>query len=140
MRKTFLAAITLCAFLATANETQNAKPSPQPTQEVNPCASATTQQEMNQCSATEFQKADERLNRIYGKLMKSFNDEESKTSLRTIEKAWIQYRDLHCGAVRRQYEGGSMAPMVLASCMTTVTNHRIEEIKAAYESPDVSLE
>jgi len=63
-----------------------------------------------------------------------------KQTLRTIEKTWIQYRDLHCLDARRQYEGGSMAPMVWANCMTTATNHRIEEIKDAYENPDLSLE
>jgi uncharacterized protein YecT (DUF1311 family) len=60
--------------------------------------------------------------------------------LKAAERAWIQYRDLHCDAARHQYEGGSMSPMVWADCMTTTTDHRIVDLKNAYGSGDRTLE
>lgn len=105
------------------------------------CGSDTTSQfDMNQCTANQYRKADAKLNIVYGKLMKSFQDATSGQNLRDIEKIWIQYRDLHCKDARSQYEGGSIAPAIWATCMTTTTNHRVEEIRAAYESEGLSLE
>jgi uncharacterized protein YecT (DUF1311 family) len=140
MPRIFLTAIILCTFFAIASGQENAKASTQSAQGTDPCANAITQQDMNQCAAAEYQKADAHLNRIYAKLIKSFKGSEANPSLRTIEKVWIKYRDLHCEDVRLQYEGGSIAPLEFANCMTIVTNHRIEEIKSAYDSGDVSLE
>ena len=104
------------------------------------CANAMTQQDMNQCTAAEYEKANQRLKRIHQKLMDSFNEKEPRNTLQTIEKSWIRYRDLHCEDVRRSYASGSIGPMAWANCMTALTNHRIEEIKNAYESPEFSLE
>jgi len=116
-----------------------------------------TQQEMNQCSGEQYRKADAQLNSVYTKLVhlmekdlsedqqrndlqqKNF-DEMAIQKLRAAEKAWIQYRNLHCDAARHQFEPGSMSPMVWADCMTNTTEHRIEEIKDAYELGDRNLE
>jgi len=72
--------------------------------------------------------------------LKLIPDDAEKQEVKTIEKAWLQYRDLHCASAKNQYKGGSIAPMVFADCMRMATNHRIEEIRAAYETPEVSLE
>jgi uncharacterized protein YecT (DUF1311 family) len=140
MLKTLLAVIVFLSCFAIAGETQQNEPPSQGPKQTDPCANAMTQHEMNQCAGVRYTKADERLNRMYAKLMASFHDEEKKQTLRTIEKAWLHYRDLHCEAARKEYEGGSIVPLIYANCMTMVTKHRIEEIKAAYENPELSLE
>jgi uncharacterized protein YecT (DUF1311 family) len=38
--------------------------------------------------------------------------------LRSAERAWIQYRHLHCNAARHLTDGGSVSPMVWANYMT----------------------
>lgn len=122
----------------------------------NPCDKANTQMEMNQCSWAEYRKADAHLNAIYQKLMASLesnladaqkvNDAQRKSAemevqnLKAAEKAWIGYRDAHCAAAKQLYDGGSIVPTVYANCMQLLTNHRIEELKAAYETPDQKLE
>lgn len=105
---------------------------------------------MNQCSAQEYRKADARLNALYAKLLHAFQKEiaqaarskdlERKTGgerglllLRQAERAWIQYRDLHCAAARHETEPGSMSPMVFSNCMTQLTEHRIRALTDAYE-------
>jgi uncharacterized protein YecT (DUF1311 family) len=122
----------------------------------NPCDKANSQREMNQCSWDEYGKADAHLNAIYRKIMASLqknladaqkvNDAQQKSAemeienLKAAEKAWIGYRDLHCAAAKQLYDGGSIVPTVYANCMQLLTNHRIEELKATYETPDQKLE
>jgi len=121
------------------------------------CDKAQSQIDLNQCSGEQYHLADDRLNAVYRKaldfLQKDVSDaqtrkdvEEEKYNqiaiekLKKAERAWIQYRDLHCDAARHQVGAGSMAPMVWAFCMAGTTLHRIEELKDAYENPDRKLE
>ena len=60
--------------------------------------------------------------------------------LKAVQRQWVRYRDLHCSAVRAQYEGGTISPMMWTTCMTETTNHRIEELKHGYEIGDVKLD
>ena len=108
-----------------------------------PCDAAMTQLDLNQCYGEQFRKADRRLNNVYASLLKQMQSEKNETAiqkLKAAEKAWLQYRDLHCDAARYEYEGGSMSPMVWAQCMAMTTEHRIEELKAAYETGETKLE
>jgi uncharacterized protein YecT (DUF1311 family) len=60
--------------------------------------------------------------------------------LKAAELAWVKYRDLQCEATGQQYEGGSIRPTIYSSCISMLTEHRIEEIKAAYENGERKLE
>jgi uncharacterized protein YecT (DUF1311 family) len=119
----------------------------------NPYDKAVSQIELNACSAEQYRKADERLNALYASLMNSLrsgaqqgSDDERKyqeiaiQKLTAAEKEWIKYRDLHCDAVKQQFEGGSIAPMMWSSCMEQVTNDRILEITNGYEAGDRKIE
>lgn len=102
-----------------------------------------TQLDLNQCYAEQFRKADAHLNKVYAGLLKQMQSEKREGAiqkLKTVEKAWLHYRDLHCDAAKDEYEGGSMSPMVWAQCMAMTAEHRIDEIKAAYENGDTKLE
>lgn len=108
-----------------------------------PCDAAATQLDLNQCYGQQFKNADAHLNKIYSSLVKQLQSVKNGTAvqkLQAAEKAWIRYRDLHCEAARFEFEGGSMSPMVWAQCMAMTTQHRIEEIKAAYETGERKLE
>jgi len=95
---------------------------------------------MNLCYGKQYSKADTHLNTVYRDQIKRLSagspqdqkQNESIQRLKSAQRAWITYRDLHCSIARDQYEGGSMAPMVWSMCMETVTEHRIEELSAAY--------
>ena len=116
-----------------------------------PCAGAETQAEANRCTTQQYGEADARLDSLYRKLLgeleKELADarrmknadqikyvEKGLTGLKEAERAWIRYRDLHCQAAAQQFEGGSIKPTIWNSCMTQVTEHRIEELKQAYET------
>lgn len=82
-----------------------------------------TQSEMNQCSAEDYKRADADLTKAYHKLEKS-------AGLITAERAWIAYRDAECAYETSSVEGGSMAPLVNATCMTQLTKERTSILKS----------
>lgn len=125
--------------------------------QVDPCAKAMTQSDLNLCEGQQYKKADARLNAIYRKLVGLIEtdlardkqqkyadivkfDETALVDLKKTEHLWIQYRDSQCDAAEQQIDGGSMAPMTWAICMTNVTEDRINELKDAYANPDRTLE
>jgi uncharacterized protein YecT (DUF1311 family) len=132
-------------------------PMPPTASQEGPCDKAMSQTEMNLCSGEEYRRAGARLNAVYAKALalmghdldeaRGRNDKRQEAyeqtaidKLKAAERAWIQYRDLHCDAAGQQYEGGSMRPMVVSDCLKQTTDHRIEEIKQAYEDGDRKLE
>jgi len=120
------------------------------------CEQATTQAQLNACSAEQYQKTDERLNAVYQRLLGRLSTETSPNSskdksqtpnlegatakLKAAEAAWINYRDLHCEAAAQLYEGASIKPSMWSNCMRDVTEDRVREIKHAYENGDWKLE
>ena len=142
MRRTFGLVIVLLV-LAVFGSAQNSKQRAEESQQKGPCDAAITQLDLNQCYGEQYRNADAHLNKIYGNLLKQLQSEKSATAIQKLqaaEKVWIRYRDLHCEAARLEFEGGSMSPMVWAQCMAMTTNHRMEEIKAAYETGERKLE
>ena len=114
-----------------------------------------SQAELNDSYGKEYQKDDARLNRVYHKAMESLqhdlaqagSDQAQKQSaqtaiddLKAAELAWIKCRDLQCEAASQQYQGGIMASMIHSMCMSMATEHRIDEIRQAYENDDRKLE
>lgn len=114
-----------------------------------PCATAITQLDIDTCYAQQWKMTDLSLNHTYRATVlalehelddarkHSDNDQLSLDSaaiadLKAAQDAWIKYRDLHCKAAGQQVQGGSIQPFVISQCMTLVTQHRIEEIRAAY--------
>jgi uncharacterized protein YecT (DUF1311 family) len=66
--------------------------------------------------------------------------EAAVQKLKLAEKAWMVYCDEHCAAAKQKYQGGSISPMIYANCMQLVTSHRIEELRAVYETAERKLE
>ena len=150
LQSTFVSGAILLLLGYVGSAQQVAKPARLGANQGYPCDKAETQAEMTACSGEQYRKADTRLNKVYAKVLSLLehdlrdagggNDKQQETyertaidKLKTAEKAWIQYRDLHCDAAGQQYEGGSMRPMIVSDCLKQTTDHRIEEIKQAYE-------
>lgn len=122
-------------LLFTVVPTQKAAQNKSTAPEQDSCTEAKSQFELNECMGKEYHKADARLNSLYAEIGADLQKNQDKSAidkLRAAERAWIQYRDLHCDAARNQFAGGTIAPTIWAACMTTVTEHRIEELKDAY--------
>lgn len=102
------------------------------------CANAVTQYDMNVCADRDYKAADKELNLQWVKTRKVVAewdadlDEQAKgavASLLKAQRAWIEYRDGQCNAAGYAVWGGSMYPMVVASCLTDLTRKRTEELK-----------
>ena len=93
-----------------------------------PCPEAQSQFEMNQCAGKAYKAADAELNKVYQKLA-AMLDEEEKSQLKTVETAWLKYRDANCEFVGDQFKGGSIRPMIYALCLADMTRNRTAELK-----------
>jgi uncharacterized protein YecT (DUF1311 family) len=99
------------------------------------CDNASTQLELNQCTAEQLKVVRARLSALYNEISADLvrnKDAVAINKLKAAQQAWLKYRQLHCDAARHQSSGASMSPMIWADCMTGVTLTRIQELKFAY--------
>lgn len=92
------------------------------------CDAAQTQADMTECSGQDYKSADKALNAEY-KRAEAALDKSVGLLLRDAQRAWISFRDKACKAEGALYGGGSMQPMVIADCMTRLTQRRTEDLK-----------
>jgi len=93
-----------------------------------PCANPLTQFDMNQCAGRAFRAADAAMSQVYRRLV-SMLDEEEKPQLKEAQTAWLKYRDTNCEFVADQYKGGSIRPLIQATCLGDMTKRRTTELK-----------
>ena len=87
------------------------------------CDSAITQADINKCTVAELKAEDSKLNNSYRNLQRVLNKSEKK-QLKTVQLAWIDFRDKACKFSARSSSGGSIYSMALNSCLTTYTQQR----------------
>ena len=92
------------------------------------CGQLATQLEMNQCAAENYSISDKALNQVYQQVRQGLDD-GAKARLTTAEERWIVFRDAHCNFESDRFEGGSIAPLIQASCMEQITDNRIAELQ-----------
>lgn len=90
------------------------------------CTAPQSQQLMNACANKDFDKADAALN-VAWTSAKSFGDAIGKgDALLKAQRAWLAYRDMACDVHASPYEGGSIQPLIRASCLTALTQERTQ--------------
>lgn len=88
------------------------------------CISPQTQQLMNACAYRDYEQADAALNAAW-KPAKEFADQIGKDEvLLKAQRSWITYRDAACEAHASPYEGGSIQPLIRATCLSELTAAR----------------
>ena len=102
------------------------------------CKDAITQMEMNICAGKDYQAADKRLNKVYGKLLAA-SDDKDKELLRKAERAWITFRDTQCEYQASGSSGGSIHPMELAGCYEALTDARTKQLEQLIDCPEDTL-
>ena len=105
------------------------------------CANAQTQADMNQCSYLDFEKADEALNAVYKRAVKSAQAADKEAAemgehyvgaveeLKKAQRTWIDYRDGNCEGMSREALGGSMQSMLISGCQARMTEARTKELE-----------
>ncbi len=94
------------------------------------CDNPQTQTDMNICSSIAYTEADKELNVTYQKALGILKDiAPSKVeNFKKIQRAWVEFRDLNCKFARDGYEGGTIAPLIFATCMKELTEQRTKQI------------
>ncbi len=92
------------------------------------CASAQTQTDMNTLAAGQYQKDDAAMNQIYQRLLAKLTDLQQKQLLVDAERAWITYRDQECAFETSGSAGGSIHPMIQSDCLDEKTTVHTAEL------------
>ena len=87
------------------------------------CANASTQLELNTCTAQQYQAADKKLNQTYQAAIKRAAAPQ-RDLLKKAQQAWIALRDADCTFVGSGTEGGSIQPMIVNQCLAEKTVER----------------
>jgi uncharacterized protein YecT (DUF1311 family) len=124
--------LAFALLLALSPLTVDGAPAQEKKKQTPPCDDAGSQFEMNQCADKEYRAADAELNAVYQRLAAKL-DVESRARLKTVETAWLKYRDANCEYESSFYRGGTMRPMIHAFCLARVTGARTEELKGQIE-------
>jgi uncharacterized protein YecT (DUF1311 family) len=106
------------------------------------CNNPQTQTDMNICAGESLRAADGDLNADYKmardemRLLDSYLDGDNKgaaKALLTAQRTWIKYRDAACEAEGFTVRGGSMEPMIIATCLERLTRQRSEDLRRLFE-------
>ena len=109
------------------------------------CDDPQAQQEMNWCAAQEFHRADSALNaqwKLTTAEMKQRDQRDGKQTdgrpghfavLLAGQRAWLKYRDAQCDLEGYLFRGGSMEPLLVATCRTELTEARTKQLKNLIE-------
>lgn len=106
------------------------------------CTSPQTQSDMTVCAGQDYDKADKELNAEYQKLRKVLAerdkaaDEAGKGATEALvaaQRAWVAFRDANCDFHGFQARGGTMEPMLIASCLADMSRERATELRQLSE-------
>ena len=93
------------------------------------CMKQGTQFDLNVCSFRDYLRADIELNRQWEALKRRLaGATKNYAVMLSGQKAWLTYRDKQCEFWSGWYEGGSIAPLVVNSCLTDITEVRSKEL------------
>jgi uncharacterized protein YecT (DUF1311 family) len=88
----------------------------------------------------------ERETRIWDELLnKAFQDARAHLdsaaggALKDAQRAWIIFRDAKCAVSEKEYEGGTMATIMVADCKRTETGRRAIEMQAIAAEADATI-
>jgi uncharacterized protein YecT (DUF1311 family) len=95
------------------------------------CNDSSNQMQLDVCADQDFKAADKALNAAYQEIAKRLSqDAEGKKRLVVAQKAWIGFRDAECAFQTGNSIDGSIYPMLVSICKTTLTKKRTLDLKA----------
>ena len=101
-------------------------------------AAAQSQMELNAQAAADLRKSDEQLNAVYNKLRAKISD-AGKTKLQAAQQSWLHFRDQECEFETMGTIGGSIHSMIVAICLTRLTDQRVKDLEAQLNCQEGNL-
>jgi uncharacterized protein YecT (DUF1311 family) len=77
----------------------------------------------SECVSRKFAIADKKLNDEYKRLMGSLSAER-QAELKSSQRAWIKEKEQTCVDAGKEFEGGTLQPIVIADCKVRMTEER----------------
>ena len=106
-------------------------------QQVDPCLSKGSPQEMNSCAKEEYKKAHDKLEKTYAALLKQIPNQDqedipyvaTKKQLRVAQKAWSGFVEQDCKTISVYNKGSIMKDIENYSCLRLHTEQRISDLE-----------
>lgn len=94
------------------------------------CEDMQDQAEMSECVQRAYEASDAELNSLYGQIERRLSgDPDTKDLFVQSERAWVRLRDAQCAFETSVSAGGSIHPMLQATCLDDLTQRRIEDFQ-----------
>ena len=90
-------------------------------------AVAQSQMELNAQAGSALQQSDAQLNAVYNKLRARISD-AGKQKLLAAQQSWLRFRDQECEFETSGTLGGSIHTMMVAVCLTRLTDQRAKDL------------
>lgn len=97
------------------------------------CNNPQTTSEMRVCAGQSYEKADNKLNQVYGQLKPRLGASQQKILI-NAQRAWIQFRDESCAFEGAFAEGGTLEPVLKMNCLADVTEQRVKDLERYLET------
>ena len=98
------------------------------------CVGRQTQADMNVCSYRDYLRADIELNHTWNAVTKKLTGQRKVFApLLAGQRAWLTYRDKQCDVWAKWYEGGTIVPLLINSCLSDITKFRTKELNQLLE-------
>ncbi|MGL5251086.1 MAG: lysozyme inhibitor LprI family protein [Vibrionaceae bacterium] len=92
-----------------------------------PCHDLDTQLEMNECASQQFEIAEKKLNITYKKVLAQL-EEHRVSKFKQAQANWQNYRKAECTYQASAYQGGSIYPLIYATCLERLTTQRRSDL------------
>jgi uncharacterized protein YecT (DUF1311 family) len=92
------------------------------------CDKASSQAEINACSAERYQAAEKEMNEDYRRLRARLRGSNRDVLTRT-QNAWLRFRKLECELESAAARGGSAHAALHNQCLARITTARTEDLK-----------
>jgi uncharacterized protein YecT (DUF1311 family) len=93
------------------------------------CVKRYSQFDLNVCSFRDYLHADIELNQTWDAATKRLAGQQKVfRTLLAGQRAWLTYRDKQCDVWAQWYEGGTVASLMINSCLTDITKFRTKEL------------
>ncbi len=106
------------------------------------CEEAQTQAEMNACAYQDWEAADAALNALWPQARAVMKAQDADLpdelkgadqALLNAQRAWIAFRDAQCASEGFAMRGGSAEQLLIYGCMASLTEDRVEDLRAVIE-------
>lgn len=93
------------------------------------CKNAMATPDINECASIEQKKVEDKLNKVYQRVIKSIGEADTRKALVDAQRAWVKFREADCKAVHERYKTGTARTVMFIGCMQQHAEARIKNLE-----------